>query len=330
MPQLIPPDEMIEHLRRGRRIALTTHARADGDALACLLAMARVLRHDDRVVTALLHEPVASRYAFVPDAARIEFWNPAKSGAILGQVDTLLIVDTCAASQMGQVADLIRGFGGRRLAIDHHVTRDDIVEAALVDETAGACAVLIGELIDAAGWPLDADTATLLYTGMATDTGWFRFSNADRRVYESAARMISAGARPNELYEKLYLAEPEPRARLMGAVLSSFELHAEGRVAVIRVSQALLDRCRATREMTEDLINEPQRLGSVVACAMIVEPHGDDPVRISLRSKRGVDVSRIAAGWGGGGHARAAGARRFGRFETIADEVTEALVSALP
>ena len=184
-------------------------------------------------------------------------------------------------------------------------------------------------VLEHAGWPIDRQVAGALFTGLATDTGWFRFANADRAVYLTAAKLIKAGASPVELYERLYLSDSAARARLIGAVLSSFELLADGRLAVMRITQEMLNRCGATREMTEEIINEPQRIGSVIVCLLIVEPAGDGPVRVSFRSKRGLDVAAIAARFGGGGHERAAGARIPGTMAAVAAQVIPVLVQAV-
>ena len=179
-------------------------------------------------------------------------------------------------------------------------------------------------------WPArDRSSATLLYTGLATDTGWFRFSNADSAAFATGGRLVDAGARPNELYELLYLNEPEPRVRLIGEVLSSFELLAGGRLAVIRLTRDMIARCGATQQMTEDIINEPQRIGSVVACLLLAEPDGEGPVRVSFRSKRDVDVEAIARQFGGGGHARAAGAKIPGTLDVAYEQVVPVLMRAL-
>jgi bifunctional oligoribonuclease and PAP phosphatase NrnA len=91
----------------------------------------------------------------------------------------------------------------------------------------------------------------------------------------------------------------------------------------------MLNRCGATREMTEELINEPQRIGSVIACVLIVEPVGDGPVRVSFRSKHGLDVAALAARFGGGGHERAAGARIAGTFASVAQQVIPVVIEAV-
>ncbi|MBN2562963.1 MAG: bifunctional oligoribonuclease/PAP phosphatase NrnA [Phycisphaerae bacterium] len=311
------------------RIVVTTHARADGDAIGSAAAVQRVLRQRGKVVTAYLHEEALERYVFLAEWEPLAVWDVATAAGVLADADLIVIVDTCSVDQLRAMADVIKAAAVPRLAIDHHVTRDNIVDAILADERAGACAQIITRLCEHAGWPLDAKTASLLYTGLATDTGWFRFSNADSAVYATASRLIDAGARPNELYERLYLSDCEARARLVGAVLSSFELHADGRLAVIRLTRELIARCGATHDMTEDVINEPQRIGSVVACVLFIEPPADGYIRVSLRSKRGVDVAEMASRFGGGGHQRAAGVRITGTMDSVTKQVIPAMIEAV-
>jgi phosphoesterase RecJ-like protein len=328
-PTRIGLAEAVARLQAASRIVITTHTRADGDAVGSMIAVQRLLRGQGKTATGYLHESVLDRYAFLTESEPLLVWDVSTASRVLGDADLLLVVDTCAASQLGKLADLIRAAPVRRLAVDHHVTRDDIVEDVFFDEGAGASAQIVMQLCKHAGWSIDSYMATALFTGLATDTGWFRFANADRAVFAAASKLVKAGARPNELYERLYLSDCAARARLIGAILSSFELYAGGRLAVIRITQDLLSRCGATREMTEEIINEPQRVGSVNACLLLVEPVGDGPVRVSFRSKRGLDVAEIAARFGGGGHERAAGARIAGTLDTVAAQVLPVMIAAV-
>ncbi len=328
-PKPIDGQTVIRRIGEAGRIVVTTHARADGDAVGCTAGLCRVLRGVGKHVSAYVHEGVQPRYGFAAHLGPLEVWSPAKASPILDEADLIVVLDTCAAVQLGEIADAIRKARAPKIAIDHHLTRDGIVDEAFVDAEAGACALLVTQICDSAGWPIDADSATLLYMGLATDTGWFRFSNADRTVYQAAARLIGAGARPNELYELLYLSDVLPRVRLAGAVLSSFELHAGGRLAVIRLTRDVFARCGATPDMTDELINEPQRLGSAVACVMFVEPPDEGPVRVSFRSKRDLDVAALATRFGGGGHARAAAAKIPGKIDEVAKRVIGELAREL-
>ncbi|MBX3396015.1 MAG: DHH family phosphoesterase [Phycisphaerae bacterium] len=328
-PRSIDAAAAADRLIGASEIIITTHARADGDAIGSALGAARALRLAGRNARAYFHEPVPPRYSDLPDAHTALVWptgDPEALRAAFQSADLLLIVDTCAAGQLDGIVPVLAESSVRKLAIDHHVTRDPIVDEILVDTSAGACTQLIARVCDAAGWRIDPELATLLFAGLATDTGWFRHSNADAVVFATAARLIEAGARADVQYERLYLTEPLARVRLMGAVMSSFELRAHGRLAVIRVTREMLSRCEASSGMTEEVINETHRTGSVIASVMFVEPETpDEPVRVSFRAKRDINVAKVAQRFGGGGHACAAGAKLRETFDNAVRRVVEAL-----
>jgi phosphoesterase RecJ-like protein len=328
MPGDINATDVLHRIDAATRIVLTTHARGDGDAIGCVAALRRLLLGIGKPTEGYLHEDVPPRYACLPEVSSLKVWD-VDTTTVLRDADLLLVLDTCATSQLDKIAPAIRAAPLKKIAVDHHLTRDAIVDEGWFDTHAAACAQLILMLAETAGWRLDGVSAELLFAALATDTGWFRFSNADTRSFEDAARLMACGAKPNELYEKLYLNDTPVRARLIGEVMSSFELLANGRLAVTTLSRAALERCGATSQMTEDLINEPQRVGIVVVSVMLVEPEDDGPVRVSFRSKRDVDVAALAATFGGGGHARAAGAKISGTLAEVRQQVINALLQAM-
>ncbi|MCB9851920.1 MAG: DHH family phosphoesterase [Phycisphaerales bacterium] len=329
-PPRIDAGEAAARLSKADRVLITTHARADGDALGSAAGLARILRARGKHVEVYLHEPVLERYRFLPEMNTMRLWSPADAHVLMGRADLLVVVDTCSAIQIGEIADAWAASSKPKLAIDHHVTRDPIVDAIYVDETNAATAAMIEHLCAAADWSIDADTATLLYSGLATDTGWFQFSNANASAFETAGRLVAAGARPNELYEQLYKNDPEARLRLIGEVLQTFEMHCDNRLAVIRIDRPMLERCKATGKLSEEVINEPQRIGSVVAAVLLIEPYvGDGPIRVSFRSKRDIDVAAIARQFGGGGHARAAGAKLATSLDEAYRQVTAVMIPAV-
>ncbi len=329
MPKQIDITAAVERLSAAEKIIITTHVRADGDAIGSALGLRRVLGGVGKDVDVYFHEPVLPRYRFLPDADAAHTWNLDEAASVLAGADLLVVVDTCAVAQLDDMAAVIGGASLARLAIDHHVTRDAVVDEVLLDTSAGACALIIAQLCEAAGWTPDADAATLLYAGLATDTGWFSFSNTDAPVLRVATHLVEAGASPNALYEHLYRSDIEPRVRLVGKVLSTFELLSDGRLAVIRLTRKMMTACGATGKMTEEIINEPQRIGSVEACVLLVEPFEDGPIRVSFRSKHTVDVAAIAKTFGGGGHVRAAGAKRPGTSEEACRRVIPVVLEAL-
>jgi phosphoesterase RecJ-like protein len=178
--------------------------------------------------------------------------------------------------------------------------------------------LLLTEWVQWSGRKLDERLATALLVGLATDTGWFRFSNADARTLHTAGELVSAGARPSEIYDDIYQRDSAAKLRLVARLLQSLELGAGGRLAVLRLRQADFAAAGADMSETEDLVNEVNRLGCAEATVMFTEePEG--VIRVNLRSKRVVDVAKLAQQFGGGGHVRAAGARVKGDWdETVA------------
>ncbi len=313
-----------------RRPLLVSHRRPDGDALGVLAGLALTLRELRVEPTAALYEPFPPRYAILADLIEWRRWDQ-EAAALSSACDALVILDTCTFAQLEPVADFVRR-APRTLVIDHHPTRDDIAtrpgDLRICDESAAATCVLIAEWVQAAGLPLRSPAATALFTGIATDSGWFRFSNVDARTLRVAADLVAAGAEPQPIYEAIYERDPLPRLRLLARLLASLELHAGGQLAVMTLRPADFAAAGADDTMTEDLVNEAGRLAGTEGILLFTE-QADGVVHINFRSKRRLDVAALAGRFGGGGHARAAGARPKGAWGEIVPRVIAAAVEAL-
>ncbi len=254
-----------------------------------------------------LFEPPAPRYHFLKwsNGLRVEE-NPVA----MAPADALIILDTCSRKQLEPAARLLAD-SPRTLVIDHHATVDDIAtgprDLRIIDPSAGACCLLLHEWLLAANISCDPATAAALFTGIATDSGWFRFSNADERLLRAAAELTARGARPSNIHADLFQHDPLGRLRLAGCVLSSLELHADGLLAVMGLRDSDFARVGADRSMTEDLVNQAGSLEGIEAFVLFTEE--PDCIRANFRSRTWLDVAALAAEFGGGGHARAAGAR---------------------
>jgi phosphoesterase RecJ-like protein len=198
----------------------------------------------------------------------------------------------------------------------------------ICDPSAAATCVLLAEWVLALGEPIDADLSAALFIGIATDTGWFRYSNADARTYRLAAALVAAGVNPAPLNRSLYERDPIGRLRLQGRLLETMEMRCGGKLAVLRLRQSDFMACQADASMTEDLVNAPGTLDGLEATVMFTEQE-DGIVRVNFRSKERIDVGALAARFGGGGHARASGARISASWENATTQVISALESAL-
>lgn len=323
-----------------QRPLVVSHRRPDGDALGALAAMTLVLQDLGRDPRPVLTEPLPRRYALLADAVAWRSWE-AEHAALSAACDAWVILDTCTYSQLGPLAKHLAQ-APRTLVLDHHPTRDDLAtrpgDLRLFDETAGAVCLLVYEWMRAVGLPLRPPIATALFVGLATDSGWFRFANADARMLRAAAELAEAGAAPHAIYRAIHEQDPPARLRLIGRMLNTLELHADGRLAVMQLRRNDFAAAGADHSMTEDLVNEAGRLAGLEAIVLFTEDPGGG-VRVNFRSGRTgdpaclLDVAALAAQFGGGGHARASGARPPGPWDEVVARVvaaTQAALAAVP
>lgn len=313
---------IVEWLAESARPLLISHRRPDGDALGSLVAMARIVESFGKQPLLTVYESLPSRYARFANAATWHNWADQEQ-ILASECDGVIIVDTCSLAQLEPIARFL-AVAPRTLVIDHHATRDPIGtrdgDLRFFDETASATALIIAELAAEVGIELSKPLAEALFVGIATDSGWFRFSNTDARTLRAATRLVDAGAVPNELYDEIYQREPAAKLKLIARLLSNLEMHANGRLAVMSLRPADFEATGADDSLTEDLVNEAARLGTTEATILFTQ-EDTALVRINFRSKRELDVSEVARRYGGGGHARAAGARVHGAWEDVVPRV---------
>ncbi len=305
------------------RCLLLTHERPDGDALGSVVAMRRMLQGRGVDARVALFDDVPPRYAFVVDGEDLGVW-----GDDAGTLDGVIVMDTCSYNQLSPAAAWLRECGVPIVAMDHHVTRDDLATELLVDESASAACVILYEWSGACEWSLDAKAREALFVGIATDTGWFRHSNTDALTLSIASELVDAGVDASEVYRRLYLSDSAARVRLFARVMSGMELHLEDRLAMLCVMDDDYRACGAIPADTEDLVNEPLKIACVDVSVQLAESSGGI-VKMSFRAKGDVNVAEVAAVFGGGGHAKAAGARIAGTMDEVKVKVLRALGSII-
>ena len=300
----------VELINKSNNILVTSHTKPDGDACGCASAMCQALGALGKNVTPLMLSAVPQWYEFVFVAKPAVFGEDVKLDELtagrFGQFDLVLIVDTNSHSQLAKFNDYLKQNDKPILVLDHHETSDGLGDVELVDSDAAATALIVLDLLKYAGWPVTEKIAEALFVALATDTGWFQFSNSNSRVYRACAELIDVGIKPTQIYDHLYLNFSYPRFRLMAGMLDKLELHLDGRYAVMQITRQDFVRTGAEYSDTENLINECHRIDSVEASALFIELK-DGRIRCSLRSRGGLDVSKIAVKFGGGGHTMAAG-----------------------
>jgi phosphoesterase RecJ-like protein len=316
----------VDLVRRHQRFLLTTHVRPDGDGIGSMQALGRALRQQGKDVQLVIASTLPPRYDFLDPEKRIEQFAPP--GDRWRNAEAVLVLDTGTWNQLGNFGPFLKTLPAAKAVIDHHLTQDDLGALRLVDGTAEATGRLVCEAIEALGVPLSAEAANDLFVAVAMDTGWFRHSNATAATFHLAAKLLTAGARPEVLYEHLFEQSTLPRLRLTGLVLERLQLACAGRVAHTEVRRADYAATGATPQDTEDLVNYTRSIAGVeVGLFFMEQPRGG--VKVSFRSRARVDVARIAEQFGGGGHRLASGAIIESTLEDARARVLQAVASAL-
>ncbi|MGI9015070.1 MAG: DHH family phosphoesterase [Phycisphaerales bacterium] len=307
-------------IAQARSIALCSHQKPDGDALGSLLALRRALAVLGIDATVTLQGPLAGNLAgVIADDEEVHIIADASEVRDV-PADLIIIADTGARSQLEMLLSWLDRNRDRCVILDHHVHGDFEAAWRIIDPTCAAAAQLILRLLDAmhvevTGGPHSIAEALLL--GIATDTGWFRYNNADATVFRDVARLLEAGADKSRLFSLVEENDRPSRLALLSRALASLEIHESG-VALMTLRPADFTAAHARPEDSTGIVNEPLSIGSVRAAILLTEVE-PGLTKISFRSKPAngtvsihagpIDVNRLAAVFGGGGHVHAAGAR---------------------
>jgi phosphoesterase RecJ-like protein len=313
--------EMVSH---GRRFLLTTHIRPDCDALGSELGMARVLESLGKHVSIINADGVPPHLAFIDADRRIQPLSLQAHAETIASCDVLMVLDTASWAQLGAMADVLRGSQARKIVVDHHVSQDDLGAELFKDMHAESTGRLVLEAAEALQVTLTAEMAQPLFTALATDTGWFRFSSVSGATFRAAGRLVDAGARPTSVYAELYEQNTLARVRLRGRILEQARSEIGGRLMIARVTQEDLRATGAQPSDTEDVVNLLLGVaGSEVA--VLFQQLRDGTVKASLRSVSKIDVRQVAEQFGGGGHMAAAGVTLEGPMSRAEQVLLDAL-----
>jgi len=167
---------------------------------------------------------------------------------------------------------------------------------------------MVWRLLCRAGWPITRGVAEALWVGVATDTGRFAYDNVTPETLRCAAALVERGVRTSFVNDQVYGNIPERRLRLQARAIESLERSQDGRVAMIYLTQVDFDACGATNFDTENFVDLARFVEGVQIAAFLYAGEGGKVTRVSLRMEPPYDAGEFCLRYGGGGHARAAGA----------------------
>jgi phosphoesterase RecJ-like protein len=296
------------------------HVHPDADVLGTLLALGLALEDRGWSVVYGGPHPAPGLLGFLPG---IDRYRPLER--IEGAFDVAVLTDCPNPARTEGLIDQAKAAAAVVVNIDHHPDNRRYGHVNWVEVTAAATGEMVYRLLVDLGLPVSPPIATNLFTAVHTDTGSFRYSNVTPTTFEIAAALVAAGAEPAAVSGALYERRAADALRLLGQTLARVEVSDDGRVAWLALPA---DAVPEAFVESEELVNYPRSIGSVrVAC--LLREHGGT-VKVSLRGKGDVDVQKIAARFGGGGHPNAAGFTVPGTLAPVTRDVLAALREVLP
>lgn len=299
-------------LTESEDVAILCHRSPDGDTLGCGYALCLALLGMGKRARVLCSDPLPRRYQFLARGVQVLDFDP----------QFVVAVDVADVPLLGSG---LASYGGRvDLCIDHHPSNTGYAKHLLLEEKSAATCETLFLLLEEMGAEITPAIAGCLYTGIATDTGCFRYSNATARTHRLAARLMELGADVAPINKWLFETKTKASMELKRMAEETLEFHFGDRCALIVVTQEMLVKSGALEEDLEGVSSIPRRVEGVEAGAALRE-QPDGSWRISLRTGNSIDASEVCRKMGGGGHPCAAGCTLRCGLEEAKHTVLEAL-----
>jgi phosphoesterase RecJ-like protein len=309
-----------ELLRSRTRFVVAAHANPDGDAMASTLALVNALRELGKEVVAYNLDGVPDNFKFLPGADSVR--NELDEGE---RFEVGVILD---AGELRRAGAHLRDCSEVLVNIDHHPYSESLGPVDLIDTEAAATGVLIYRLLAELGHPISSEVALCLYTAVLSDTGSFRYSNANPEAFRIAGEMVALGVDPWGIAAGLYESQDAARLRLLARSLQTLTVSTCGRMAAVTVTREMLEQTGATADHTDGFINYPRSVRGVEV-ALFFRQLAGDCYKVGFRSKGSIDVGSLARELGGGGHHNAAGAEVCGPLDDVRHSVFTRLEALL-
>ncbi len=319
---LVDFEEVAALLKKHDHFTVLAHVNPDGDAISSTVAMGLLLQKLGKTVRLVNEDRIPGKFRFLPLASTIQ--PPLDSDSF---AKVVIAVDCADVRRIGISSESL--IQGKILVnIDHHPTNDGYGHINVINPEAAATVQILYQLIQFMNIEIDDSLAQVLYTGLLTDTGGFRYSNTTPEVMNMASHLISLGVNTGDIAERVLETLTIPHLHLLQRSLSTVQQSDDGRICWISVTLEDIERTGATTEDIDGLVNYPRNIDGVEVGICFKEIDRDE-IKVSFRS-RDVDVAAIAKHFSGGGHFRASGCTVRASLPEAIDQVIALVEQAFP
>ncbi len=320
-----------DYLTTPRKMVILTHFNPDADALGSSLGLSRYLKKKGHSVLVITPSDYPDFIDWMPAQNEVLVFRKEKpeiSARYIQEAETIFCLDFSSLNRINDLGDLVRNSHATKVLVDHHLEPEKFADFEQWDGTAASTAELVYQLIVELGDKdlVDNDMADCLYAGIMTDTGGFRHSNTNNKVFKIASELVERGANPYKVSKLIYDNNTIERLRLMGYVLSEkLQVLPEFRTAYMVLSSDELKRFSSQTGDTEGLVNYGLSIKGIRLSVIISDRR--ENIKLSLRSLGSFSVNDMArTHFEGGGHRNAAG----GQTTLTLEETLKKFIDLLP
>ncbi len=299
-------------LCRAHKVLVACHVDPDADTIGSMIAMMLLLKTFKIQATMFSSDDIPEMYGFLPHILDIKRTLPEKT-----KYDVAIAVDAGDTARVGDGINL-KNIAGTLINIDHHPDNTMFGDINLVERVSSS-AELVYDLCKYLKIRISKDMATCLYTAIITDTGNFRYENTAVSTFNIAADLLRSGASPNQISNNIYETKSIPSLKVLAYALEGIQVALEGSVVWSCITADMLGKAHAKGEDLTGIVDHLRSVKSAEVAILFREEAGI--IKINLRSRKKINVQKIASELGGGGHARAAGVSIGGRLPDVVDRV---------
>lgn len=304
-------------LKEAQDIVILTHQYPDGDTLGSGFALCRALRSLGKRARVECADEIPEKYDYMTEPMTLEAYEPR----------FIVAVDVADDKLLGALKETYEG--RIDLCIDHHGSNTEYADNLLLKPDYAAAAMVICEVLREMAIPFDSEIAECLYTGIATDSGCFKYANANAYAHRMAADLMDIGVRAEMINRVMFDIKSRARVELERLALAGMRFYLGGRVAVMPITLDMIEKSEARENDMEGLAPLPRQIEGVwVGITMREKESGE--FKISLRTGNHADAAAICKELGGGGHIRAAGCSLNTPLDEAVDTLLDAIKTVVP
>jgi len=308
-------NKLLEFARNAQSIAILGHVRPDGDCVGACLAVWNYLagQYPDKEIQVYLEQPPV-KFHYLKRFDDIS--QDTDSGK---QYDLCICLDSSDTERLGDFAGYLAG-ASQSICIDHHVTNRGYAMENIIDPDASATCELLCDFLDQD--QINQTVAECIYTGILHDTNVFKNSNTTAKTMEAAGRMMAKGIDFGRIIDESFYRKTYVQNQILGRALMESILFLHGKCIFSAVRMKDMDFYNVTSADLDGIVDQLRVTGGV-ECAIFLHEIENHVYKVSMRSNQYVDVSRVAAFFGGGGHVRAAGCTMNGSMYDVVNNLSK-------